>query len=122
MEFLRAVLDGDRIFVFTLRRYRAAPRVFLSSLCTNLHEPQQRVALVRARFQKRSLVMTNRSRPNRVAISILSLIFVAGAVLGAQAETTVVDLVDALNAVFGKHAGTRAAHSKGICLTGMFTP
>lgn len=66
--------------------------------------------------------MTNRSRPNRVAISILSLIFVAGAVLGAQAETTVVDLVDALNAVFGKHAGTRAAHSKGICLTGMFTP
>ncbi len=51
--------------------------------------------------------MTNRSRPNRVAISILSLIFVAGAVLGAQADTTVVDLVDALNAVFGKHAGTR---------------
>jgi catalase len=32
------------------------------------------------------------------------------------------DLVDALNGVFGKHAGDRAAHTKGICLTGSFTP
>jgi catalase len=31
-------------------------------------------------------------------------------------------LVDALNAVFGKHAGARAAHSKGICLSGSFSP
>jgi catalase len=31
-------------------------------------------------------------------------------------------LVDALNGVFGKHPGDRAAHSKGICLTGQFTP
>ena len=31
-------------------------------------------------------------------------------------------LVDALNGVFGKHAGTRAAHAKGFCLTGTFTP
>jgi len=27
-----------------------------------------------------------------------------------------------LNAVFGKHPGDRAAHTKGICLTGLFTP
>ena len=33
-----------------------------------------------------------------------------------------VDLVDALNGLFGKHAGDRAAHTKGICLTGTFTP
>ena len=31
-------------------------------------------------------------------------------------------LVDALNRVFGKHPGDRAAHNKGICLTGQFTP
>jgi catalase len=31
-------------------------------------------------------------------------------------------LVDALNGVFGKHPGDRAAHTKGICLTGQFTP
>lgn len=32
------------------------------------------------------------------------------------------DLVDALNGVFGKHAGKRAAHTKGFCMTGSFTP
>jgi len=31
-------------------------------------------------------------------------------------------LIDALNGVFGKHAGTRAAHAKGFCMTGTFTP
>jgi catalase len=31
-------------------------------------------------------------------------------------------LVDALNGVFGKHPGKRAAHTKGICLSGSFTP
>jgi catalase len=31
-------------------------------------------------------------------------------------------LVDALNAVFGKHPGDRAAHTKGFCVTGEFTP
>jgi catalase len=31
-------------------------------------------------------------------------------------------LVDALNGVFGKHPGDRAAHTKGICLTGQFMP
>jgi catalase len=38
------------------------------------------------------------------------------------ADPTPVDLVDALNALFGKPQGTRSAHSKGICLTGQFTP
>lgn len=44
--------------------------------------------------------------------------------MGAQAQepTSPNQLVDALNGVFGKHAGMRAAHTKGICLTGNFTP
>jgi catalase len=43
----------------------------------------------------------------------------------AQAEDaapTPADVVDALNGVFGKHAGGRAAHTKGFCITGKFTP
>ncbi len=31
-------------------------------------------------------------------------------------------LVDGLNSVFGKHPGKRAAHTKGICLSGSFSP
>jgi catalase len=37
-------------------------------------------------------------------------------------EPTATDLVDALNGLFGKHTGARAAHTKGICLTGKFAP
>jgi catalase len=40
----------------------------------------------------------------------------------AADPTTPVELVDALNGVFGKHAGTRSGHAKGFCLTGEFTP
>src|SRR5262245_15621999 len=32
------------------------------------------------------------------------------------------ELVDALNALFGKHPGFRAAHAKGIVCEGEFTP
>ena len=68
--------------------------------------------------------MTSKSRPSRVAISLLGLLLsLAAAGVPAKAEQpTPVDLVDALNGVFGKHPGDRAAHSKGICLTGTFTP
>jgi catalase len=53
----------------------------------------------------------------------LGLIFIAAAGLPAKAEQpTPADLVDALNGVFGKHPGDRAAHTKGICLSGTFTP
>ena len=45
----------------------------------------------------------------------------AGVPAKAQ-QPSPVDLVDALNGVFGKHAGDRAAHTKGICLSGTFTP
>ena len=40
----------------------------------------------------------------------------------AQEQPRPDQLVDALNGVFGKHPGDRAAHTKGICLTGAFTP
>jgi catalase len=54
---------------------------------------------------------------------LLGLLFIAAAGVPTKAEQpTPVDLVDALNGVFGKHPGDRAAHTKGICLTGTFTP
>src|SRR5690606_16071359 len=31
-------------------------------------------------------------------------------------------LIDALNAIFGKHEGKRASHANGICLKGSFKP
>ncbi len=40
----------------------------------------------------------------------------------AVAETAPKDLVDALNGVFGQHAGKRASHAKGICAAGEFRP
>ncbi|MFZ2019351.1 MAG: catalase family peroxidase [Methyloceanibacter sp.] len=54
--------------------------------------------------------------------AIAALIVVGAAGAGLAADATPTDLVDALNGVFGKHAGDRAAHTKGFCMTGMFTP
>jgi catalase len=50
------------------------------------------------------------------------LIVVGGVGAVFAADPTPADLVDALNGVFGKHAGDRAAHAKGFCMTGTFTP
>jgi catalase len=59
-------------------------------------------------------------------ISIYALTAIALAVFahaGAVAEEAQPEqLIDALNGVFGKHAGKRAAHTKGICVKGDFTP
>lgn len=54
--------------------------------------------------------------------AIVALALVGSTVAGLTADPTAVDLVDALNGVFGKHAGMRAAHTKGFCVTGLFTP
>jgi catalase len=43
-------------------------------------------------------------------------------VSSAHAEADAESLVNALNAVFGKHEGMRAAHTNGICVKGSFTP
>lgn len=54
--------------------------------------------------------------------AIAALMVVGGLGAGYAADPTPADLVDALNGVFGKHAGDRAAHTKGLCMTGTFTP
>ncbi|NIF72140.1 catalase family peroxidase [Burkholderia sp. Ap-962] len=46
----------------------------------------------------------------------------AAATAPGEAGSTPTQLVDALNGVFGKHAGARAVHAKGIVLEGTFTP
>ncbi len=63
---------------------------------------------------------------SRVRLLIAGILLLMGPIAGpvaAQAEeATAEGLVDALNAVFGKHAGKRAAHTKGFCIKGSFTP
>jgi catalase len=56
------------------------------------------------------------------ALAVLAGIAALDAVATAQEPPRPDQLVDALNGVYGKHPGDRAAHSKGICLTGQFTP
>ena len=53
---------------------------------------------------------------------VAGLGFIAVAAARAEDPPRPDQLVDALNGVFGKHPGDRAAHTKGICLTGQFTP
>jgi catalase len=66
-------------------------------------------------------VMTSRSK--RLGIFGAAALILAGSAFAAlAADPTPADLVDALNAVFGKHAGDRSAHTKGFCMTGTFTP
>jgi catalase len=54
----------------------------------------------------------------------LALIGVAAAAIPgpARAEADAEALVNALNAIFGKHPHMRAAHAKGICVKGDFKP
>jgi catalase len=60
-----------------------------------------------------------------IAIGVLvgiAGIAAAAVMAAAQEPPRPNQLVDALNGVFGKHSGDRAAHTKGICLTGQFVP
>jgi hypothetical protein len=50
--------------------------------------------------------------------AVVALGLCASTVAGIAQQATPTDLVDALNGLFGKHAGDRAAHAKGICLSG----
>lgn len=59
---------------------------------------------------------------SRIRILVAGLALVALAIPAQAEEATPEALVDALNAVFGKHPGKRAAHPKGFCITGSFTP
>ena len=62
------------------------------------------------------------SKPWKTFGICLVLALVAAPVAIAVSPPTAQDLVDALNGVFGRHPGVRGAHSKGICLTGRFSP
>lgn len=71
------------------------------------------------------------SRSARLAILLLGVLVLAAPAAkaevpepepAAKVPAGPADLVNALNDVFGKHAGQRSAHTKGICLTGTFTP
>ncbi len=54
---------------------------------------------------------------------LLAALAVVALPAAAVADDTSPDqLVDALNKVFGAHKGQRAAHTKGICVKGTFTP
>ena len=67
--------------------------------------------------------MRRRSSIASLIAPLLSIVLIAALATAASAQqTSPADLVDALNGLFGKHAGDRAAHTKGICLTGTFTP
>ena len=55
-----------------------------------------------------------------IAVAALSAVLLNMPAAAEEAQPD--ELIDALNAVFGKHAGLRAAHTKGICVKGNFTP
>ena len=59
----------------------------------------------------------------RLLTGVLGATVAFGAIGLAQAEEVTGDaLVDALNGIFGKHAGARGSHAKGQCVKGTFMP
>lgn len=58
----------------------------------------------------------------RIVRTGLAALTLLGASAIARADTDPAALVDALNAIFGKHEGKRAAHAHGLCVKGSFTP
>jgi catalase len=55
----------------------------------------------------------------RLGVASAFVLLAAGA--PARAEVSGKALVDALNGIFGQHAGKRASHAKGVCAEGRFT-
>lgn len=60
------------------------------------------------------------ARSRRISVAAACFMALAVPALGQEAQPE--QLVDGLNKVFGAHAKMRAAHSKGICVKGNFTP
>lgn len=56
------------------------------------------------------------------AITLASGLALASMSIPAQAEPGPVELIDALNGVFGQHKGLRSSHAKGFCAAGKFIP
>lgn len=67
--------------------------------------------------------MTRRLTCSAFALSALagSALLILGAA-EARSEGDPEAIVNALNAIFGKHDGMRAAHANGLCVAGSFTP
>src|SRR5262245_14741972 len=65
-----------------------------------------------------------RSTARRLGVlgALFAVAWCESTVAGIAQQPTTADLVDALNGMFGKHAGDRAARAKGVCLSGRFTP
>jgi catalase len=63
-------------------------------------------------------MVLKRLLPAAIFVAALSI----PSVTSAHAEADAESLVNALNAVFGKHDGVRAAHTHGICVKGSFMP
>lgn len=56
------------------------------------------------------------------AITAATAMLAGAHAMAQSAAPTPVEEVDALNHVFGQHAGQRASHAKGFCAAGEFTP
>jgi catalase len=63
-------------------------------------------------------MVVKRLIPAAILVAALSI----PPVTSAHAEADAESLVNALNAVFGRHAGQRAAHTHGVCVKGSFMP
>lgn len=62
-------------------------------------------------------------QPIRVLDAALALALACATAPGpARAEPGPAELVDALNGVFGRHAGMRGSHAHGFCASGRFVP
>lgn len=57
-----------------------------------------------------------------IGVSMLALLTGLATTSSRADDVTPDQLVDGLNAVFGKHAGARASHAKGVCVRGEFRP
>jgi catalase len=60
------------------------------------------------------------ARSTLIAASVAAALAIIAVPTHAQSSASPVQLVDALNGVFGSHAGTRASHAKGFCVAGQF--
>ncbi len=58
----------------------------------------------------------------KVAASLIVGLLAAAAPACAAAPSTAVQTVDVMNKLWGKHAGMRANHAKGVVVTGSFVP
>lgn len=61
-------------------------------------------------------------RMHTLALPLLACALAFGPVAAHADDTAPDQLIDALNKVFGAHKGVRAAHTKGFCVKGNFTP